>query len=212
METPCVIYLARNCTSRLSAKAPDLILGRTFDPGLSDEGRQETNRLYDCLGSRQLTAIYTSPKLRALQTAYRLVHDEATAKIKLTLDLATPSFGAWEGKTWQEVQKLYPVEAEALTQSSKDYIYPGGESWTGLQTRMAKWVHTIAVRHPFGRILAVTHEEPLRAALAAICGSKHRDAREMTFKRGSFLVIRVYGQVPKLEAIWDPAECVEEPV
>jgi broad specificity phosphatase PhoE len=87
METSCLLYLVPDCASTLEHSSKPL--GRQLNPGLSEKGHQQARRLGERLSSRNFSAIYSSPQLRAIQTAsYLAGHYGAEVKLQTRLNAA----------------------------------------------------------------------------------------------------------------------------
>jgi broad specificity phosphatase PhoE len=102
-------------------------------------------------------AIWTSPALRAIQTAEALGLLATADPLLADIDL-----GDWAGKSLAE------LEAADAAGLAKWMEYPsaaphGGESVTHLLTRIASWLDKTAVSEE--RIIAVTHAAIIRAAV-----------------------------------------------
>jgi broad specificity phosphatase PhoE len=100
---------------------------------------------------------WTSPALRARQTAQALAHD-ATVEPRLR----DCDHGRWAGRTLEEIQVEAP---QAVAQWLHDPASAphGGESIVALIARIAAWLD--AQNAAPGRILAVTHAAVIRAAI-----------------------------------------------
>ena len=62
------------------------------------------------------------------------------------------SFGAWEGKTWSEVESGAPQEYRARDADAFNYAVPGGESYAMVTKRVMSWLAdvktpTVVVSH-----------------------------------------------------------------
>lgn len=134
-----------------------------IDIPLSDAGRAQ-------VAAWRLPAIVTgarviaSPLSRALETA-RLV---TGAEPQVEPELIEMDWGAWEGRTFDELRaELGPVYemAEAL---GVDYRPPRGESPRDVQTRVLRWFARVSAEP--GPVLAVTHNGVLRALVARLTG------------------------------------------
>lgn len=106
---------------------------------------------------RRVDAAWTSPTLRARQTANALGLT-ATA----VPDLRDIDFGTWSGRSIDEIAAVAP---EALSAWMHDCaVAPhGGESIAEMLERVASWFGTIGEAQ--GRVVAVTHAAILRAAI-----------------------------------------------
>ncbi|QAY95458.1 histidine phosphatase family protein [Methylovirgula ligni] len=101
-------------------------------------------------------AAWTSPALRAVQTAQALHLDAAIDPRLADIDLRD-----WAGKSLAGLEAT-DAEALALWMADPGAAPHGGESVTRLLARVAGWLDTL--RSSDGRIVAVTHAAVIRAA------------------------------------------------
>jgi broad specificity phosphatase PhoE len=106
---------------------------------------------------RGVDVAWTSPALRARQTAEALGLDAAVDPVLRDIDL-----GRWTGHGFDAVLADEP-EAMAAWTSDPDAAPHGGESVTALVERVRPWLD--ALRHDDRRIVAVTHAAVIRAAV-----------------------------------------------
>ncbi len=121
----------------------------------------------DAAGSiGRLDAAYTSPARAAVETALALGTD---ADVEPALADCDP--GRWGGRTLADLQEVEP-DALAAWLTDPDATPPGGESLSSVRIRLDTWLATQAERDP-GRVLAVTHAAPIRAAAASVLDLSH---------------------------------------
>jgi broad specificity phosphatase PhoE len=104
--------------------------------------------------------VFVAPSLAARQTAEILGH-AATLDTALA-DMAT---GAWRGRGLADVQAGQPEALMAWIQDPAAGV-PGGESFAEVAGRVSAWMDAQASSN--ARILAVTHPNVMRAALAHV--------------------------------------------
>lgn len=127
------------------------------DVELNDTGRLQARRLGQALADENPAAIYSSDLRRALQTA------EAVARTTGAPLIAAPGlrergFGAFEGRTFEDVQVHAPEHARRWRQRDPDYAPAGGgESLTALRARVQRTVDELAARHAGALIVLVAH-------------------------------------------------------
>ena len=51
------------------------------------------------------------------------------------------------------------------------FRFPGGESFAEMQVRIARRVGRLVAAHPGGTVVAVSHADPIKAAVAAALGT-----------------------------------------
>ena len=95
---------------------------------LTQQGRKQAEQLGRWFKDRrfQPTHAYTSPQTRAKETA-NLAGGHWALPIAEINDLRETGAGIFEGKTWSEIEKEYPKQAE-LFRDSRDWAHiPGAE-------------------------------------------------------------------------------------
>ncbi len=106
---------------------------------------------------RRVDAAWTSPALRARQTAEAMVLAAGVEPALRDLD-----FGCWSGRSLAELQTTSPDAVAAWTSDCAAAPH-GGESILDLLHRVAPWFEAIGQGE--GRVVAVTHPAVLRAAI-----------------------------------------------
>lgn len=81
-------------------------------------------------------------------------------------DLAEQNFGAWQGKTWDQMRELDPVAYDAFWQDPTRARPPGGESFADQIRRTARVIDRMTTEHAGRDIVAVAHGGTIRAAVA----------------------------------------------
>lgn len=150
--------------------------GRAAGLHLSDAGRQQATHLGQRLaawtggdsGGRRIAAIYASPLERTQETATPL----ATAlglRVRVARGLTECDFGEWTGNSLKELARR--PEWAAVQRYPSGFRFPGGESFTGMQSRMIQAVADLCSRHPGETVVAVSHADPIKALVADALGT-----------------------------------------
>lgn len=148
------------------AEPADDSRGRCYgrlDVGLSDAGREHARLLPASLAHLDYDAVYTSPRIRARETAEPL----ASARGLTVLaddDLRELDFGELEGRRYEEIEESEPELYRAWMETPTRVRFPGGESYSDLKMRAVRALERIRARHESA--LVVTHGGVVRAALA----------------------------------------------
>jgi broad specificity phosphatase PhoE len=117
------LYLIRHASPAVEG----VLLGQS-DPPLSEQGRAQAR---EALSRLEVARAYTSPLRRAVETAAFL---RPPASV---LDgLAEISLGAWDGKSWAEVERADPALAHRKSEDWFRVAAPGGESWEVFTARV----------------------------------------------------------------------------
>jgi broad specificity phosphatase PhoE len=138
------------------------------DEPIDSQGQAKALALAGTL--RRIDAAWTSPALRARQTAAALRLEALVNPALKDVDL-----GRWVGRSFADVQETEPEEI-ALWTSRSDAAPHGGESVIALLERISGWLD--ALKRQDGRIVAVTHAAVIRAAVVLAI-----DAKPMSFWR-----------------------------
>ncbi len=133
----------------------------SLDVGLSPLGRAQAGRLALPLGREGLAAVYSSPRVRALQTARGLGSVVETREALREID-----FGAFEGRTYDEIAEQHPGEYAEWMERPTSVRFPGGESYRDLRERATAELAELRGRHVGRAFCAVTHGGVCRALLA----------------------------------------------
>jgi probable phosphomutase (TIGR03848 family) len=177
------LFLIRHA---VTAQTGRVLYGQTPGIGLDDRGRAQAAGLAERFASVRLTAIYSSPLERCVQTveplaaAQRLSIAEAPALIEMDA-------GSWTGRTLAQVRRTRPW---AIVQKEPSaFRFPGGEGFVEAQARAVGEVERIARRHPRGRVAIATHGDIVRIVLAHLLGTPLDDFQRIVADTASVSVI-----------------------
>ncbi|HEX5759643.1 MAG TPA: histidine phosphatase family protein [Thermoanaerobaculia bacterium] len=144
---------------------------------LSDEGRWQAARLGERLRAEGITAVYSSPLSRALETA-RIVAGSCGLEPIPRDGLREIGHGHWEGLTRAEVEARYPAEYATWEEDPFTFAPEGGESGVAVLARALPVLRAIVTRHPGERVLVVSHKATLRLLLSSLLGFDARGYRD----------------------------------
>lgn len=134
------------------------------DTGL-DQAKEVAQRLARIPG---VDAIYASPLERTKQTAAPIAR-ALQRRTSIERGLIECDFGDWTGAELTKLSKL--PEWTTVQRSPSTFRFPGGESFTEMQTRMVSTIGRLCAAHPGGTIICVSHADPIKAAVAHAMGS-----------------------------------------
>jgi alpha-ribazole phosphatase len=132
----------------------------TLDVGLSERGRRRAQELAGRLEAP--AAVYSSPRVRALETAelafgVRPIADERLREL---------DFGEFEGRTYDEIERSQPELYRRWMETPTQVEFPRGESYALLRHRVLDSLAEILARHPAETVAIVAHGGVVRAILA----------------------------------------------
>ena len=135
------------------------------DVPLSEEGRAQAEALGRNLIVDQVDAIYASDLMRAMETAAPLA---ARFGLKVIADplLRELNFGAWEGRSFTEVNADSPDTMKEFYRDPERAAIPESEPFPDFQKRVAGRVREIAAAECGKRVVIVSHGASIRILLA----------------------------------------------
>jgi probable phosphomutase (TIGR03848 family) len=164
--TSTTVILVRHGLTPSTGK---VLPGRAPGLHLSDEGRKQAESVGQRLAALpKLDAIYASPLERARETAAPLAR-LTKQKVTIHKGLLECDFGEWTGRELKELMKL--PQWSTVQRYPSGFRFPEGESFAEMQTRMASTIQRLCERHPGGVIVAVSHADPIKAAVAHAMGT-----------------------------------------
>lgn len=143
--------------------------GRAPGLHLADTGRQQAQHAAERIAQLpQVDAVYASPLERARETAAPIAAARGL-KVKVDKGLLECDFGQWTGAELKTLMKL--PEWSTVQRAPSTFTFPGGESFTAMQTRMVSAIDRLRAAHPGGVVVCVSHADPIKAAVAHALGS-----------------------------------------
>ncbi len=142
--------------------------GRAPDLHLADEGRKQADLLAGRIGRlARVAAVYASPLERARETAAPIARARRLA-LRVERGLNEVDIGQWTGLGLK--QAAGKPEWERVRNYPSGFRFPGGESFTEMQARITATIGLLVERHPGETIVAVSHGDPIKAAVAHALG------------------------------------------
>jgi probable phosphoglycerate mutase len=163
------------------------------DPPLDETGLGQARRLAErlaCEGSA-VSAIYSSPLLRARQTA-ESIGQALSLAAQTDERLKENNVGLITGMTWTEIEQRFP-EWVALGQRSKDHwvMPPGAEDRAAFAARAAAAMKDIVTRHPDQTVAVVSHIGTLSIYLAQLLEMPLHRRFPFQFDNTSLSIVKV---------------------
>jgi broad specificity phosphatase PhoE len=154
------IYMARHGQTAYNAE-------RRFQGqlpvALDDEGRAQSHALAEAAAAYEFVALWSSPLLRALQTA-EIVAARIGLEPREDARLMETDAGAWTDRTFADVQAEAPAEFARFAALDPTFAFPGGESFAEQAVRVRTALDDI--RRAQTPALVVCHGVVIRLALA----------------------------------------------
>ena len=78
-------------------------------------------------------------------------------------------FGRWTGEKLSNLRKL--PEWQTVQHYPSGFRFPGGESFTEMQSRAVDTVHELVSKHPGEKIVVVSHADVIKAVISSATGA-----------------------------------------
>ncbi len=127
-----------------------------LDIELNLTGLLQASRVARALADESIDAVYSSDLLRAWQTANAIAH-ATDSPLSANLGLRERGFGSFEGKTYAEIENLWPEASEQWRKRDPHWAPPGGESLSDMRVRILQTTTRLAQQHLGGQIVVVAH-------------------------------------------------------
>ena len=168
------IFLVRHGATVLTAE--DRFAGAT-DVELSDQGREQAQRLAERLSREEIVAVYASPLSRTLETANIIARPHRLEVLRRD-GLREISHGRWEQMTRREVEETFPEEVAAWEEDPYTFAPLGGESGLAVTARALPVLLEIVRNHPGENAVIVSHKATIRLLLSSLLGFDPRRYRD----------------------------------
>jgi probable phosphomutase (TIGR03848 family) len=144
--------------------------GRAPGLHLADAGREQAEAVAERIGpfAERVAAVYASPLERTRETAAPIAK-ALGQKVRIDKGLLEADFGEWTGAELKALMKL--PEWKTVQQRPSTFRFPGGESFPEMQLRIGGAIERIVTAHPGKVVVAVSHADPIKAAVAQAMGS-----------------------------------------
>ncbi|MEO8276276.1 MAG: histidine phosphatase family protein [Thermoanaerobaculia bacterium] len=168
------LYLLRH--GQTAASRENRFTGSS-NPPLTPVGAAMAESFASAYSELEWQAVYTSPLLRARQTAEPLVRRLGVEPI-VENGLAEIGYGEWEGLTAEEARERGPAAYDYWAHDVASRGAPGGETAFAVAARAMRVVEQIRTHYESGNVLVVSHKATLRIVACALLGLDVRLFRE----------------------------------
>lgn len=186
---PTLVLLVRHGTTPTTGK---VLPGRAPGLHLADQGRQQAEAVAERLlgwstagahaprrrsGNRGrptssppsgIAAVYASPLERARETAAPIAK-ALGQRVSINRGLLECDFGDWTGAELKDLARK--PEWTTVQRYPSGFRFPGGESFTAMQSRIVDTIATLVSRHRGATMVAVSHADPIKAVVADALGT-----------------------------------------
>lgn len=164
--------------------------GRIPGIHLNEKGRKQAEALGEALKDFPITAIYSSPLERAIETAEPIAQARKLQIIQEP-DLMDADIGKWQGKSWKVLSrtKVWQIVQRAPSR----FRFPEGESFAEAQLRYANALQRIAEKNkkPKDIVAVVFHADPIKLAVAYFLGLPLDHFQRLSCSTGSLTMLHL---------------------
>ncbi|GIU98959.1 MAG: hypothetical protein KatS3mg014_0575 [Actinomycetota bacterium] len=159
------------------------------DVPLDEQGLADAERAARQLAGVGLAAVIASPLLRTRQTA-EAIAAATGAPIEIEPDLIDLDHGRWEALTPEEAAELDPEAFRRFREDPRSAEAPGGERLADVERRVLAALRRIGERFDGAACAAVSHEIPIRLAIARLAGVDGAAVWELLVPTGAVVELR----------------------
>ena len=166
-----------------------IVYGRRAGFGLSEEGRAQAAACARRLRDRRISAVWSSPMQRALETAAHIARGH---KLPVRVETGLTEWllaDAWEGIAWGELPSARPGELEAYLTTPSDLGF-SSESLEQLAERVSHAVAQLEELNPEDELVVVGHQDPTQAARLLLTGRPLTELHEEKPEHASIVTLR----------------------
>lgn len=165
----CWMYLIRHGATGHNVAWPSRLQGRKLDDPLSAEGRRQAERTAKLLAGAGLQAVFSSPMLRAQETAELIAARHGLPVVPVG-DLIEVDVGDWEGLSWDAIERGWPDASRAFLADAGVHGYLGGENLQSVRDRVEPAFERLCQENLGRTIAVIAHNVVNRCYLTAVLG------------------------------------------
>jgi probable phosphomutase (TIGR03848 family) len=163
---PTIVLLVRHGQTPTTGKK---LPGRAPGLHLAPKGVEQAEKVGGRVGALgNVKAVYASPMERTQETAAPIAR-ACGLRVRTHRGLIEADFGSWTGKDLSALRKL--TDWKTVQSYPSGFRFPKGESFPEMQTRMTGAIAELVGRHSGETIVAVSHADTIKAAIADAAGT-----------------------------------------
>jgi probable phosphomutase (TIGR03848 family) len=188
---PTLVLLVRHGQTATTGRE---LPGRRRGLHLSDAGRRQAEAVAKRIGRLStVAAVYASPLERARETAAPIAR-ECHRAVRTEPGLIEIDVGEWSGASLARLRRRR--EWRVVQRYASGFRFPGGESFAEMQVRVVSTIDRLVDRHRGESIVAVSHADPIKAAVAYTLGTHLDLFQRIVIAPASISAITYRGEGP----------------
>lgn len=169
-----------------------VLSGRTPGVPLTEEGLRQAGQAAEFLSEMDISAVYSSPMQRALETA------EVVAK-RISLDVTTDDrlieldMGKFTGMPYDQIFSAHGNVFLKFYAGELEIAHNGVETFAEVKKRVLGMVDRVLNHHADKNVVLVTHMDPIKAMLSTVVDLSPRNLFELVLANASLNVFQESG-------------------
>ena len=173
---------ATNNTSRI-------LTGRTPGVPLTETGRQQADYAARMISEMNVSAIYSSPIERAMNTA-KIVAQHCSLDVTADDRLVELDMGKFTGTPYDEIFSSHGNIFMKFYNGELEIAHNGVETFSEVKRRVLSMVDHVSEHHPGQNVVLVTHMDPIKAMLSTILQLSPENLFELVLANASLNIFR----------------------
>lgn len=161
-----------------------------IDSSISEEGREQIDKITNYLKDFDIDKIYTTTSSRTKDTVKKLSELKFIEIIEKE-SLKEISFGDFEGLTFDEIKDKYPKEFQDMIENGYEYKYPNGESLIDSYNRVCIELDNIISNNDNRTILICSHGGTIRNIITYLISNSYKYHWNFKIDNGSVTILEV---------------------
>lgn len=197
LQPMTTLFLTRHALTAVTGKK---LYGRTPGVPLDERGREQAAELAERFAGVRLTAVYSSPLDRCVETM-RPLADAAGLPVEAREGLTEMDAGSWTGRPLAQLRRTR--RWRQVQEAPSRFTFPDGEGFAQAQARALAEVNAIVARHPRGRVAVGSHGDIIRMLISHFAGA-HLDLFQRTMSDpASVSVVQLGDGMPRILLVND---------
>jgi broad specificity phosphatase PhoE len=136
----------------------------------TENGDRQVKLAGKALGGIELYHIYSSPLMRAKQTAFALASAQQTVELQEVEALTDIDYGTWTRQSDAQVRETVPELHRQWREAPHTIRFPDGEALSDVRARIEPFLAGVVERHPDQNIALASHRVPIKVLLCVALG------------------------------------------
>ena len=170
-----------------------VLTGRRPGVPLTEHGVKQAEWAARSLASMDITAVYSSPVQRTMQTAEIVARHNS---LEVTSDdrLIEIDMGRFTGMKYDDLIARYGNVFQRFYRDDAEFAELGVETFSSVRARVLGMAQYVLKRHPDENTLLVTHMDPIKAMLSTVLEVSPDGLHRVIIANGSLNVFPVDGE------------------